>query len=67
MQINPHSPPPYTSPHEHPSWKSFYSKFSGEVSLKEKQAILEHFVMHLSHEIRKHLQRMINNYKKMRR
>lgn len=49
-----------------PAWEPFFAHFSESLTPVEKNKMMEFFVQQLSHEIQRHMQRMIRNYKKMR-
>lgn len=53
-------------PVSNPSWDSFFSRFSEELTPREKNKIIEFFHQQLSHDIHHQMQRMIRVYKKMR-
>lgn len=53
-------------PVSNPSWDSFFSHFSEELTPREKNKIIEFFHQQLSHDIHHQMQRMIRVYKKMR-
>ena len=66
MRIESTLSPKVTSSPSNPSWDSFFSHFSEELTPLEKNKMIEFFHQQLSHEIQHQMQRMIRIYKKMR-
>jgi|GEM_PF-1651251 len=48
------------------AWEPFFEKFTLPPTKEQRKEMIELFAQHLSHQIYRHMQRMINAYKKMR-